>query len=124
MKKTEAKITKDTEKQKQMAAECAEIEKDVPALESKKAELEGRVEKEEAALSALLDSLKGEMAEIGAQLDQVQKELAPWEETQVPKSVRCYYCRASVTSTNTPKQRKLSSRREKVKRMLSRRRKN
>ena len=79
MKKTEAKITKDTEKQKQMAAECAEIEKDVPALESKKAELEGRVEKEEAALSALLDSLKGEMAEIGAQLDQVQKELAPWE---------------------------------------------
>ena len=79
VKKTEAKITKDTEKQKQMAAECAEIEKDVPALESKKADLEGRVEKEEAALSALLDSLKGEMAEIGAQLDQVQKELAPWE---------------------------------------------
>ena len=36
VKKNEAKITKDTEKQKQMAAECAEIEKDVPALESRR----------------------------------------------------------------------------------------
>jgi len=79
IKKIETKLSKDIEKQKQMAQECAEIEKDVPALEAKKADLESRIEKEEAALDALLDSLKGEMAQIGAELDQVQKELAPWE---------------------------------------------
>jgi len=79
VKKIEAKLTKDVEKQKEMADECAAIEKDVPALEAKKFDLEARQEKEEAALDALLESLKGEMAKIGAELDQVQKELQPWE---------------------------------------------
>lgn len=79
VKKIEAKLAKDVEKQKQMADECTEIDKAVPALEAKKAELEARQEKEEGALDALLDSLKGEMAKIGAELDQVQKELQPWE---------------------------------------------
>lgn len=79
VKKTEAKIAKDMEKLKSMAAESAQIEKDIPSLESKKVDLEVRICKEETALDELLESLKGEMAQIGAEIDRVQKDLAPWE---------------------------------------------
>jgi structural maintenance of chromosome 4 len=79
VKKLNTKIATDTEKQQKMAAECAAIEKEVPVLEAKKADLEARIDKEEAALDALVASLQDEFAAVGRELDQAQKDLAPWE---------------------------------------------
>ena len=78
-KKLDEKLAKDAAKRTTMAAAVAAIEKEVPELEAKKAELESRVDKEEAALDATVESLKGEMAKIGAELDVAQRELTPWE---------------------------------------------
>ncbi len=78
-KKLDEKLVKDAKKQTDMAAEVEAIEREVPELESKKAQLEERVAKEETALDAVLESLKGEMATIGAELEAARAALTPWE---------------------------------------------
>ena len=65
-KKLDEKLAKDTKKREDMAAETAQIEEALPALEAENTSLESRVGAEEEKLEAMLESLKGEMASAGA----------------------------------------------------------
>jgi len=79
VKKLDEKLAKEIAQKEKIVVECENIEKDVPALETRKADLEAKVQGEESKLDEMLDGLKGEMAEIGAKIDGVEKELQPWE---------------------------------------------
>ena len=71
VKKLDEKLTKESAQKEKIVIECENIEKDVPALEARKADLEAKVQGEESKLDEMLDGLKGEMEEIGAKIDVV-----------------------------------------------------
>jgi structural maintenance of chromosome 4 len=79
VKKLDEKLIKEIAQKEKIDVECESIEKDVPALEARKAELESRVQGEESKLDEMLNGLKGEMTDIGAKIDSVERDLQPWE---------------------------------------------
>ena len=99
---------KETAQKEKIVIECENIEKDVPALETRKADLEAKVQGEESKLDEMLDGLKGEMAEIGAKIDGVEKELQPWEGKIAAREVNSTLPTQSESwcSKNMPKSRR------------------